>query len=210
MAVAVLLACVLSGGLAGLGVVALTRHDPVQTDGARPLAAISPSLPTYAPEQPYAADVVFPALQPGLTYRRAQVGVGPYGWTYDVPTGWVNVVIGPGERKSVPVGSLMGGYSLRTELVLGQRLAPKSLVEQKLDAFRSLFEDVHVLVKSDDMIALSYRDPQSNWLRYNTFRWFADTNGTAAVEVSVAGRSQDLPGLDDLLARVWASIEPAV
>ncbi len=204
-----MLAATLSGLLAGLGILSLTREDPVEAGQARPLAAASPSLPTYAPEEPYAADVDFATLGTDLAYRATRLGSGPYAWTYDVPKGWVNTTIGPGERKAAPVGNPVGGYSLRTELVLGQRLAPPSLVQQKYDAFRGLFDDVEVLLRTDDTIALSYREPQTNRLRYNTFRWFADANGTAAVEVSVAGRSEDRPGLEDLLATVSASVEPA-
>lgn len=206
---AALVTCVLLGAVAGWALVTLTRTDPSRAETAQPLTASGPRLPTQAPEEPYADDVALPTLQPKLDYRPIRIGSDAYAWRGTVPRGWLTTVIGPNENTYVPPDSEGGGYGLRLELVLGQRLSPQALVDQRLVAFRSLFEDVHVLLKTADTIKMSYRDPQANWLRFNTFRWIPDANGTAAVEVSVAGREQDLPGLDDLLETVSASVRPA-
>ncbi len=208
--IAGILFCVVTGGLLGWGLASATTEEPVPSDVTQPLVAISPSAPTYAPEAPYADDVVFPPLTTDLDYVTARIGGSAYAWQTSVPKGWTSSVIGPNENKYLPPDEPVGGYGLRLELVLGQRLSPTALVNQRLVAFRSLFDDVHVLFKNGDTIAMSYRDPQDNWLRFNTFRWIPDTNGTAAVEVSVAGREQDRIGMDDLLSRVTSSARPAV
>ena len=203
------LVCTMAGGLLGWGLATAISEEPTQSDTARPLMASSPSAPTYAPEAPYADDVAFPPLSSDLDYVEARIGGSEYAWRADVPKGWTASVIGPNENKYLPPGEPVGGYGLRLELVLGQRLSPTALVNQRLVAFRALFDDVHVLFKNGTTIAMSYRDPQANWLRFNTFRWLPDTNGTAAVEVSVAGREQDRIGMDALLDRVTASARPA-
>ncbi|CUR54832.1 conserved hypothetical protein [metagenome] len=206
---AVILGCVAAGALLGWGWATATSTDPVRRGAAQPLEARLPSAPTYAPEAPYATDVSFPPLGTDLDYVATRIGGSAYAWKARVPKGWTTSVIGPNENKYLPPDGPVGGYGLRIELVLGQRLSPAALVGERLVAFRALFDDVHVLFKNDTTIALRYRDPQANWLRFNTFRWIPDVNGTAAVEVSVSGRDQDRPGMDALMSRLTESLEPA-
>ncbi|WP_160004466.1 hypothetical protein [Nocardioides sp. AX2bis] len=174
---------------------------------ASPLPASSPSVPVRT-EAPYAVDGGPPALAVDLEYRKGRLGTPPFGWTYEAPAGWVATDIGAGETKLVPPDAVDNGYGMRVKLV-SERVAPAQMVAQKLAAFESGYPDVAVRGSSPDTLAVSYRALPENWLRFNTFRWFTRPGSTeAVVEVSVFGRERDLPGLDDLLDQVAASLQP--
>lgn len=199
-AVAVALLAGLAGGYA-TGV--LTEPEPDRTETV-PLEAASPSVPFT----PYSADVTYPSWQPGLDYRRTRIGSGPFGWVYEVPKGWLRTQVGDTEFLWSVEGHPLGSYGFRIELVLGERLTPEQMVAKKLRDLRSSVADVRVLSQTSDTLAVTYRAEPQNWLRYNTFRWFAGPGTTtAAVEISVNGRAQDQDGMNDLLERVSSSLE---
>jgi len=194
----------------GIGVVGgfltgqLTGAKPGSIDTA-PLEAASPSVPFT----PYSADVAYPAWQPDLSYRRVRLGTGAFAWRYDVPRGWVSTV-GDGEVRWGRADRPLGSYSFRIAQVGTQHQSVESMVASKLVELRLAVSDVRVLTQNADTLAITYRDQPQNWLRYNTFRWFAYPGGTtAAVEVSVNGRGIDQTGMNDLLETVSASLQPA-
>ena len=57
----------------GYAVGQLTREQPTTVAVAAPVPAQDPSYPVD-PEKPYAEDISYPALLPGLTYRRVTLG----------------------------------------------------------------------------------------------------------------------------------------
>jgi len=187
----------------------LTESDPGQT-ATSPLEAASPSVPFT----PYSADVAYPAWQPDLSYRRVRIGTDPFAWTYLVPKGWESSRSSPNEYKWGVPGHPSGSYGFRIELVLGDHETPEHKVAAKLAALRSSpdYSDIRVLGSSptENTLAFTYRSSPENWLRYNTFRWFAAPGtSTAAVEISVNGRGIDQEGMNDLLETVSASLQPA-
>lgn len=195
-------------GLGGGWVLAgLDARSDAAAGPASPLAASSPSVPVTT-EEPYAADGGPPALAVDLDYRDRRLGTRPFGWTYEAPAGWLATDIGAGETKLVPPDGVENGYGMRVKLV-SERVAPAQMVEQKLAALEAGYPDVTVRGSSPDTLAVSYRSLPENWRRFNTFRWFTRPSSTeAVVEVSVFGRERDLPGLDDLLDQVAASLRP--
>jgi hypothetical protein len=202
------LALVAIGLVAGYGVGVLRHEDPVTFSAPAPVPASSPSIPVL-PLRPYAPDIDYPPLEAGLEYAPHRLGDPTYQWRYDVPRGWVPEEVSPlFEVRWRPADEpTSGGYSLRAKLVNEHR-TPGEMVSAKLAAVESLYRDVTVLARTDDMLSFRYREPSSNTLRFNTFTWFAPPGGTVAeFEMSVVGRAVDLPGLDSLRDHVAASIE---
>lgn len=203
--VVVLLALLGLGG--GWLLAGLDARSDAAAGPASPLPASSPSVPVTT-EAPYAVDGGPPPLAVDLAYVRDRLGSRAFGWTYAAPKGWTSTDIGSGETKLVPPGAVDNGYGMRVKLV-SERVPPAVMVAQKLAAFESGYPDVTVRGSSPDTLAVTYRALPENWLRFNTFRWFTRPGSTeAVVEVSVFGRERDLPGLDDLLDQVSASLQP--
>jgi hypothetical protein len=185
----------------------LTEAEPGLTSTA-PLEAASPSVPFT----PYSADVLYPSWEPDLDYRRQVIGTQGFQWSYLVPKGWESVHSSSNEYKWGVPGHPLGSYGFRIELVLGDHETVASKVTSKLAALRAAagVTDIRVLSStSADTLAITYRALPQNWLHYNTFRWFAQPGSeTAAVEISVNGRTADQPGMIDLLDTVSGSLQP--
>lgn len=191
------------GGAGGFLAARLSEPTPLTID-TTPMAAASPSVPFT----PYSADVAYPAWQPDLTYRHAVIGTGPFAWRYDVPRGWTASVSDQEVRWGLPDRKL-GSYSFRIAQVGSQHSTVEALVANKLRELREAESDVRVLQQTADTLAITYRAEPQNWLRYNTFRWFAYPGGTsAAIEISVNGRGIDQPGMTDLLQHVSGTLAP--
>ena len=181
------------------------EEGPTRFTDAGPLPASSPSVPVE-PERPYAEDV-----------DMADTGDGPGLPAGDVGRGAVPVHLPPseglaasdprsGERTFSPPDRMEGGYGMRVKIV-NARLTPEDMVEQKLAALEATEDEVEVVGRAGNYLAITYRSAE-NRLRYNTFRWFTDPGGRLATfETSVYGRERDVEGLTDLLDKVSASVE---
>lgn len=226
----------------GLGLIAAYAAQPTPStaDTANPISAVSPSVPIDLPtRKPYAPDITYRRLSPDLALPPPDRTIGNElaTWTYHVPQGWqaYAVCASPGEcappmepdtmltpkqaaqqseiRFRPPDEPSVGGYSLRVKALdntLG--LNPGQMVSTKIQGFRQSYEDFQRLRRTPSAVYFTYRDG-NNHLRYNYFQWFAATgSGTATLEMSVAGRKQDVPGLKALFNRfadnVVGSTEP--
>ncbi len=169
-----------------------------------PVAAESPSVPVE-PELPYADDVDMATLATDLDYLRETIGTEPFVYSYRRPEDWTPSNPQSGERAFLPPDRIEGGYGMRVKIV-NARMTPTEMVEQKLAALEATEDDVEVVGRSADTLAITYRSGE-NRLRYNTFRWFTDPGGGfATFETSVYGRERDVAGLTDLLDKVAASV----
>jgi hypothetical protein len=200
------LALALVGAAAGYGLGVLLRVEPVTFASARPVPAVSPSIPVE-PTQPYAPDIDYPALTPDLDYKLHRIGNPPYEWSYDVPKGWTPEQVAFFEVRWRPADEpTVGGYSVRVKIINEHR-TNEEMVAQKKAAMVTIYNDVHFSAETADMLSFSYRDDATNRLRYNTFKWFTPPAGTTAeFEMSVVGRNVDQAGLEDLLTHVAASV----
>ena len=163
------------------------------------------------PTPPFAADIGYPALEPGLHYATRRIGSPPYFlWTYDAPAGWVMTTQDRDElRWRPPTEPEIGGYSLRVKLV-NENKTTQQMVEQKRVAVLAAYDDVEVLGEDEDSLYFSYRETDSNTQRFNRFHWFtAPGSSEASFEMSVVGRRADIPGLTDLYEDVVASVQKA-
>ena len=200
------LALALVGAIAGYGIGVLTRTEPTTYAVARPVPAESPSIP-IEPTPTYDPDIDYPRLEPGLQYKQHRIGNPPYEWTYDVPKGWEPEQEFFFEVRWRPAGEpTVGGYSMRVKII-NEHKTNAEMVAQKKAALLAIYDDVDVLGETDRLISFSYREPDSNRLRYNTFAWFTPPGGsTAEFEMSVVGREVDRSGLEDLLDHVAGSV----
>ena len=201
------LALVLVGVAGGYAAADLMRDEPASVAEIRPVPARDPSIPVD-PERPFAPDIDYPALRPGLEYEPRTLGDPPFQWAYRVPRGWTASVVSLQEIRWRPADEpLVGGFALRVKLS-NQHKSPAAMVEQKLAEMQGGYDDVEVLDRTQNLISFSYRDPDNDRLRFNTFRWFGSADDATTFEMSVAGREVDRAGLDDLLEQVARSVAP--
>lgn len=205
------LALALVGAAAGYALGVLRQDEATTFAAAAPVPAHDPSVPVL-PDRPYAPDIDYPPLATDLTYRTHGIGGPTYRWHYDVPTGWTPEEVSPlFEVRWRPADEpTVGGYSLRVKLV-NEHQTTEEMVSEKEAAVAAIYDDVHVLARTDDMLSFRYREPDTNRKRYDTFVWFpAPGSSTAEFEMSVVGRGVDRPGLDSLRDHVAASIQRLV
>jgi hypothetical protein len=222
-----LLCGVLGLGLGAL--VAYALQPEISNAGTpHPISAVSPSVPIDEPPKPPKTepDIDYKTLQPGLPLPQVHmIGNDLATWTYHVPQGWVPyAVCGPGEcappmqtddvltprqaarqpevRFRPPDEPTVGGYSLRVKALdntLGYN--PGQLVGTKIVGFRQAYTHFRLLRRTPSAAYFTYLDANLH-LRYNYFQWFsANGSSTATLEMSVAGREQDVPGLKALFNR---------
>ncbi len=179
-----------------------------------------------SPTSEPAADIDFPALTAPDDYEVHQVRDKDLAWNYLAPTGWVAFKVGDNasdagvldvaqvdRQRQVrwrPDGEpAVGGYSLRVAAIASTETVA-DMVAAKVDAFVNSPDlvGVELLNRTNDTAYFTFRDG-ANRLRYNFFRWVADAEGLAGLEISVTGRKADEPGLNALLDSVSGGANPA-
>jgi hypothetical protein len=192
----------LVGAVVG-GVAGVRAGHPETVASARPIAAVSPSVPVFVP---YSPDVDYPALKTHLDFVTRTIGEKPYLWDYAVPKGWVPTPLGINEVRWGPADGPPGGYFLRVKLI-SSHLTPVQMVQQKYDALNACCQDVTLIERQWNTLGVTYRAPESNTKRWNVFRWLTSAGSDEAeFEMSIGGRAIDDPGLEDLMTRVSASV----
>jgi hypothetical protein len=224
--VVALLCGVLGLGI-GIGVAYLAQPQVSKANSADPVTGISPSVPIDPTTGPsYAQDIRYPTLSPDLPLPPPAHTIGNElaTWTYHIPAGWqAYAVCPPGacppqittDTKLTPQAAarqpqvrfrppdepVVGGYSIRVEALDNTSFNPEQMVATKIVGFRQAFTDFSRLRKTDSAVYFTYVT-SSGHLRYNYFQWFAvPGSSSATLEMSVAGRSQDVPGLKALFNR---------
>lgn len=228
-----LVVALLCGALGiGIGVVVANAAQPAAhvSGDARPVTAVSPSVPVDAPptQKPPAPDIPYRPLSPDLPLPPPDYTIGNdlATWTYRIPAGWQAYAVcipvtecapplvaespltphqalrQPEVRFRPPKEPLIGGYSLRVK-ALDNTLALNTgqMVSTKVAAFKQAYSNFQVLHRTQSAVYFTYRDG-TNHLRYNYFQWFAASpSTTATLEMSVAGRAEDAAGLRALFRR---------
>lgn len=210
-------------------------HPTTSSASAAPVPAVSPSVPIDVPTvSPYAKDIPYPALSPNLSLPSPHtISNALATWTYHVPEGWQayavcaptdhckppmtgDTPLRPGQidrqpevRFRPPDEELVGGYSLRVR-VLDNTLGfnPGMMKSTKIQGFRQAYKDFKVIKQAPNFVWFEYRDEPTNLHRFNYFQWFAvDGDPTATLEMSVAGRLTDVPGLEELFNRFADNVQ---
>ena len=215
----------------GLGMIAAYAAQPSSSTGgsAIPISGVSPSVPIDEPPKPpkTAKDITYPPLSPDLNLPLPDRTIGNdlATWTYHVPQGWVPYAVctvlaecpPPMQTDDLltqqqaaqqteirfrpPHEPLEGGYSLRVKALDNtQQFDTEQMVATKIVGFKA-YDHFRLLRKTPSAAYFTYIDG-NNHLRYNYFQWFAAPGSTTAtLEMSVAGRKQDVPGLKALFNR---------
>ncbi len=213
----------LVGVAGGLAVGYLRDPQPASGGTATPLPAVSPSVPVdpSPTTAPYADDIDYPPLATGLAFRAVRMGNSLQAWRVPVPRGWAGYAVTTDAQ--VPRGRWSeydelrfrppdepheGGYSLRAKSI-NAHLTPAAMVTARVAQMRKAYDEVDVVDRTEDSVRFAFRDGNDR-LRYNYFRWFAAFGSSeATLEMSVAGRSADLPGLEWLFSAFASSLRPA-
>lgn len=188
---------------AALGFVAanLSHEGPAASAGpAVPVAAVSPSVPVDPPVT-VLPDPTMAPLATDLEFRTATVGGRAFGVAVPVPVGWQKFSLASAEDRWTPPGNPDHSYSLRVEIVFGQRQTITQIMESRTEDLASLSE-FEVVDQTRDTLAFRYVDATRH-ARVQIVRWISPrATGTAEVEVAVSGRLVDEEGLAALLATV--------
>jgi hypothetical protein len=215
----------------GVGAIVAQAASPGTSQGgdAHPITAVSPSVPSDAPTvRPPSPDIDWPALSPDLPLVPPDHVIGNQlaTWRYRIPAGWTPYAVCsvPGEcppgmlpddpltpvqaihqqevRYRPPGEPLVGGFSLRVKALDNNfGFNPATMVSTKIEQFKQAFADYQRLKRTDSAVYFTYRDP-NNHLRFDYFQWFAAApSQVATLEMSVAGRAEDVAGLKAMFHR---------
>ena len=176
-------------------------------------------------DDPFANDIEWPALEQVETFETHRIGEAPQfqTWEYPVPEGWVAYLVTAAGDRPIPseeVGSyfevrfrpedepLVGGFSMRVKAINNHSPSADE-VEDKITDFEQIYEDVDVLEQTDETVFFTFRTEEENRLRYNFFHWFeAPDSDVATLEMSLAGRAVDEPGLRTLFEEFGEQARP--
>lgn len=201
--------------LAALAVAGAAVGWSLGTDGAqrqhavdgvvRPLAAVSPSVPTPAAVTTL-PDPATPALTVGLPMHTETL-TGRTRFSVPIPDGWVRTpTAGGGEWSWAPPGLPVNAYALRIKLLgttrqsvtVAQRARVFALTEAADDGN---IQDLEVTADTGDAFIADYVDDGYRRFTLEKFVPFPGSTTTFA-EVRLVGRQADVAGMTDLLARV--------
>ena len=210
-------------GVLGLGIGAAVAYAapprPSYGGSAEPIPAVSPSVPlARTSPSPYAHDSRFTTLTPDLTLPIVHTMHNHLAtWTYHVPQGWraydstTNQPLTPRQianaqqiKYQPPGAPILGAYSLYVRVLDNTQFDSSMTVAAKKAGFAEAtgVSDYSILYQDSSTVKFQYRDVPTNLHRYNFFEWFSVSgDGYPTLQVSVAGRKRDVPGLNALLQR---------
>ena len=195
----------LLAGAAGGVVLSMAQAEPGR-DTARPVPAVSPSVPVDPPPATR-PDTDSPALQPGLAYERSTLGAEGSEVGVRTPVGWKRVAIARsgGEAKWFDPDNRLNTYLLRIELVEGQRQTVEAIREDSIERITAATDEFRLLQETANGMRFVYVD--NGLTRFGFLEWVADpASGHAVVEVAAHGRARDRRGLLDLVSRAAGGV----
>lgn len=177
---------------------------PAAHGTAEPVAAQSPSLPVD-PAPDFVDDPTTAPLATALPLVDRTVGRGTAMVRLSVPRDWIRSDLGPDEWTWRPVAQPKYAYVLRVEQVRGDRDPISRVLAGRKLALDEDEEGLEFVGETTDSLQFTYTADQH--LRHGLLQWVpAPGTATAQVEVAISGRQLDVPGMQDLIARVAASV----
>lgn len=195
--VGVLLGGALLGALAGYALWSAGHQAPDAGTPARPLTAVSPSVPTDPPIVIVADPDEYAPLGTDLSFVRQRVGAGTDRWTYDVPRDWEPADQTQGGIRWTLPGNPDFTYSMRVAVINTLPITAAQAARNRVVNVRTL-EGYDQLSLTDQSLVFTYVTDQH--LRYQHSYWLTEPGSArTAFEVTVSGRMGDRSGLDALL-----------
>lgn len=177
---------------------------PAADGTAEPVAAQSPSLPVD-PAPDFVTDPTTAPLATTLPLVDRTVGRGSAMVRLSVPRDWIRSDLGPDEWTWRPVAQPKYAYVLRVEQVRGDRDPISRVLAARKLALDEDEEGLEFVAETTDSLYFTYTADQH--LRHGLLQWVpVPGTATAQVEVAISGRQVDVPGMQDLIARVAASV----
>ena len=178
--------------------------DHVGTGTASPVAAQSPSLPVD-PAPDLVADPATAPLATTLPLVDREVGRGADVVSLSVPRGWMRSNLAEDEWTWRPENQPKYAYVLRVEQVRGDRDPISRVLANRKVALDE--DEVNLEFVSETADSLHFTYTADDHLRHGLLTWVpVPGTSTAQVEVAISGRDVDVPGMQDLIERVAASV----
>jgi hypothetical protein len=200
------------GVVGGYALADRTASEPARSTALDPVPAASPAVPT-PPVYDVKPDPEAEALQPGIpsTAQELRITKRGAGVSALIPDDWIPNRLPESQtwNFSPPINT-SNTYTLRIQLMIGQRLAATVAKTARIAALESAEADGHILgldVTNETPTSFEATYITDDYLRVTMEQWVADANGTAYADVAVTGRTRDTEGLRDLLARTAGSVE---
>ena len=122
-----------------------------------------------------------------------------------VPRVWVRNDLAEDEWTWRPEDQPKYAYVLRVEQVRGDRDPISRVLANREVALKEDEVDLEVVGQTTDSLHFTYT--ADDHLRHGLLRWVSvPGTSTAQVEVAISGRDVDVPGMQDLIARVAAGV----
>lgn len=193
-----------AGGGFGMSMTTVTGSDSLGGGTAEPVAAQSPSLPVD-PAPDLVADPTTAPLATALPLVEREVGRGSDVVTLSVPRGWIRSNLAEDEWTWRPENQPKYAYVLRVEQVRGDRDPIARVLANRKVALAEDEENLDFVSETADSLHFTYT--ADDHLRHGLLTWVpVPGTATAQVEVAISGRAVDVSGMQDLLARVAASV----
>jgi hypothetical protein len=201
-----LVALLAAGIVGGFATAELLQSSPVTTGEPEPVTAESPSFPSN-PRQPLEPDPPQEPLQTNLPMRDVSLGSGGDRIVFKAPRGWSRLGQLSNEVKYKKPNNPNYTYVMRVEQVTSDHEQIATMIEDRIADLRDDETQVKVLYRTHDQLEVSY--VHENYRRYALYTWLdVRRSGQAEVEIAITGRSVDVPGMRELMARVWRGMEP--
>lgn len=197
VAVVTLLAAGIVGGFA---IAEVLQSSPVTSGTPQPVTAASPSFPSD-PREPLESDPPQAPLERNIPLRQVDLGSEIDRIVFPAPQGWSRLGQLSNEVKYKKAGNPTNTYVLRVEQVTSDHEQITDMILDRIADLRRDEEQVKVLYRTHDQLEVSY--VHDNYRRFALYTWLdVRLSGQAEVEIAITGRSVDVPGMRDLMARV--------
>lgn len=191
----------LAAGIAGGFVMAdQLRSTPATSGAPEPVVASDPSIPVD-PSATLRDDPPQPPLGSDLPMRDVSVGTDAYKFIFPAPRGWTRIDTVSNEVKYKMANYPTNTYLLRVEQVTSDHETIPDSVASRIEDLERDEQQVNITKRTYDTIEFNY--VHDGYKRYGIITW-KDLTGSqqAEAEVALTGRSVDVPGMEDLWAKL--------
>lgn len=200
-----LVALLAAGIVGGFAIAEVLQPSPVTTGAPEPVVAESPSFPSN-PRLPLEPDPPQARLEPNVPLRQVSLGSGGDRIVFPAPRGWSRLGLLSNEVKYKLTGNPNYTYVMRVEQVTSDHETILDMIADRIADLRRDEEQVKVLYRTTDQLEVSY--VHENYRRFALYTWLDLTHsGQAEVEIAITGRSVDVPGMRDLMVKVYRGME---